>query len=751
MGWRDWFKQRQDPKIAELESKLDIVHKDLKLSIEGQSIRAEAIQEAIKERRRTLQKPLQYKTPTSSSITPDRKDVGYTYYGPGYDLAEIGRAIDVEPYVNQSVRKHREQILKEGYRINGQDDEIVDYAKKRLFEMSLVSGITTMQWLREFTTNLVAYGTSFLVIKRDSERSSGRVIRIYGKDREPIAALYPMDPTCVTVALNDHGHPVKWKQNIKNAIGEKTELIFDADDVIVATIDKKAGFVFGSPYILPTLDDVRSLRRTEEVAELLAQRNAFPLFHFRVGTEEHPAVVFDDGTSEIALIRSLVENMPREGGLVTSNRVESDTLGGDKQTMDLVPYLEYFEARVLGGLRLSEVDLGRGNTSKASAVTVSQGLEDSARDFQAVITDTLTHYLLLPLCLEGGFDIDPKETMVTWEFTMINREEDRANQAHGNDMFLAGSITQDEFRKEYLGKKPCTEEECKKLQPHMEHERNKEIQNIAGEQAIAKAKVSKKTTAVKNKSANKTRPRNQSGRKASKTRVTKNSADTFKDIYGSMQVDVLKHARAGMWSIFEEHKTGVASEDSMDLSTKQEQIESIFNDYIGVSLIEARKTLDHIIISGARDAMEDLEVEGEPNISKKHLDRFYKNYVEKGLRNLCDNGIKLINEDNALSGINPDKPLAFYVNAIFDHLRDDLKSLCNKQIDTAYKVGYARAARSHGCTSVMLLLDEDGAYCDECDEAGDRTISLVDKNGSYASILDTHEDCDFVISIGEKE
>ena len=76
---------------------------------------------------------------------------------PIYDLAEVARAADVEPYVDQSIRKHRETILKEGYEISGPDDQMVQYIKNRLFDMALISGIPTELWIRESVTNLIKY------------------------------------------------------------------------------------------------------------------------------------------------------------------------------------------------------------------------------------------------------------------------------------------------------------------------------------------------------------------------------------------------------------------------------------------------------------------------------------------------------------------------------------------------------------------------------------------------------------------
>ncbi len=135
---------------------------------------------------------------------------------------------------------------------------------------------------------------------------------------------------------------------------------------------------------------------------------------------------------------------------------------------------------------------------------------------------------------------------------------------------------------------------------------------------------------------------------------------------------------------------------------------------------------------------------------KKHIDRFHKNYIEKDLRKLIDKGMKLINDNDALSGLGADMPLQFYINSIMESLKDDLKSLCDKQMQTAYKVGYARAARSHGVKTVILTPDQDGWFCETCEEIGSKNISLIDKNGSYASMLSTHDNCSFEITIGEK-
>ena len=401
MGLFDFFKKEREVRISTTKELAD-----LKLAlgrIKEEREKEASLKEAIGERRMTLPRPLMYSNPTSHAVTMLRDQK--IYHGPVHDLSEIALAMDVEPYVNQSVRKHREQILKEGYSIVGEDDEMIDYINRRLFEISLISGVSTNEFIREFAYNLAAYATSFLVLKRDATKSSGRKIKWHGKKLEPIAAIYPMDPTSVSVQLNDFGHPKKWKQVVDRSASRDNERTYNATDVIVATIDKKAGFVFGTPYILPVLDDVRALRRLEELAETAARKYAFPSSHWKVGSDEFPAEAYDDGTTEIQILQGQVQNMTPEGGLVTSHRIEHEIINESAAAFDVEKYIKYYEERVLGGLRLSPVDIGRGDVSKASAGAVSQSLQDSSRDFQAIIQDRLTNELIIPLLLEGGFNI----------------------------------------------------------------------------------------------------------------------------------------------------------------------------------------------------------------------------------------------------------------------------------------------------------------------------------------------------------
>jgi len=720
-------------RIDELEKQLS----DIRLQVTRRNEENQSIQQAIKIRRRTLSKPLAYSNPTSSGIDRTRRE-NNVYHGPFYDLSEVARAMDVEPYVNQSVRKHREQILKEGYIFKGEDEEMVDYIHRRIFEMELVSGVTFEEIVRDFTTNLVAYATTFLVTKRDPQRSSGKSIKVHGKTLKPIAAIFPMDPTSVEVRVNKHGHPTRWKQRIPNSISGKDEITFPNSDVIYATIDRKPGFIFGTPYILPTLDDVRALRRLEELAEVAVNKFAFPSLHFQVGEKDDPPEVFDDGSSEIDMVRVEVENMNAEGGIVTSHRVKHEVMGSGTDVIDINPYLQYFEGRVLGGLRLSEIDLGRGDVSKASAQTVSASLQDSAKDFQAIISNCLTYKLVLPLLFEGGFDVN-EENIVRFQFPLIDREEERANQAHGGDMFNNGTITCTEFRKEFLGKREISEEQKKDLKPELDFEKEKELAKMQ-----AQARAQQQSQAAKNTTANKSRPSNQSGRKSTKTRVTANSNyQPAKEIYLESIKEELTRLKSNMLDFVKKHGVGVASsDDPHDCTTKAQEMDTIFESFVTFLLTENRSSMEAIIKDGQEDCMDSLELEGPANkIPKRAMDRFFKNYIIKSLNMACGTAKGLINADNILAGMDDSIHPAVAMSNIIHAMLDDLTLLASQHIDIAYRFGYARTARIHDQDSIILSPTE-GA-CPVCIENGDQSVTLSKKDIPYSVLLKTHSDCAF--------
>jgi len=663
--------------------------KDIKLSIQG--ARGGDIVKALENRTKMLGRVrgYEYKGPSGGSFNRQNNS---RFSAPVYDLSEIARAADIEPYITQSIRKHREQILKEGYQVSGVDEEFVTYVKDRLFEISLLTGITTETWVRELVTNLVTYHNAYLIFRRDKKRSSGKPTKVYGKEREPIAGIFVGDPTTMEVKVDRYGTPRKWRQHIEG-VNDTDAIItkeYNIEDVVHITVDKKTGFTFGTPYLLPVLDDIRALRKLEEVAIIVASKEAFPLYHYKVGTENKPAIYYEGGDNEVDQAHAEVQNLPAQGYIVTSERHEIKLVSREGAALDLSPYLDYFEARVIAGLRLSPLDLGRGGgASRGTATNINKGLQDSAKDYQQVISDIISNFVILPLLLEGAKDVT-EETLVRFTFPTIDREEERASQNHGLQLYMGNAITTSEFRKQYLNKQALTDEEEADCNRCKDHEQAKELAQM---QAAAKAASSSSTgsdvgKAVRATISNKGQPANQSGVKPAKSRFKAND-------YVSKVIDV-----------YAVHKSSIINNIN-DFTKDDGVIEEIFRDFVKSSVEVSREFIDQSIEEGYLKAKKQYEAEYPDEdvdfeeIGNRAKDRFYANFVTKSYWKTITPYKSQINsflerdEDNNLDTAS--------IVGCLSIIEQKVKILIRDQLITAERFGFIKFAKKIGSKTIDLV------------------------------------------------
>ena len=451
-----------------------------------------------------------------------------------YNLGEISKVMDIECYVRQAFNKYVEVCLKEGYDITSRDEEATMYLKRRIREITEVSGITFDMLLRSILQNLVAYSNSFIVKVRDDKRSSGMPVkRIAGVSLPPVAAYFPMDPTSIRIKRDFHGQVLKYWQRVP---GNPVMPQFIPENIIHIYYDKKEGFAFGTPFIVPVLDDIRSLRRMEENVEMLVSQHLFPLYQYIVGTESAPAEVYEDGTSEVDVIKEQIERMPTEGSIVTPERHEIKALGAEGTALDAKEYLKYFESRVLSGLGVSDVAIGRGDTSnRATAVTIDKNLADRCKDFQAVVETFINEFMFKELLFEGGFTIDEKEdSFVKLKFREVDIDFMLKVQNHSVFKYEHHAITETEMREE-ISRDPLSEAQREDMYLERVQEPISEVEteaavSIAEAKGVGKAKVLSKN-AVKSVSGkaekkrrdtnNRNKPTNQHGTKPARTSAKK--------------------------------------------------------------------------------------------------------------------------------------------------------------------------------------------------------------------------------------
>jgi len=436
---------------------------------------------------------------------------------PRFDLSEIDKAIRTESYARLSIDKHREHVLRNGWSYVGRNPQTVKYIYKRMAELSENMDRPVESEIRQAVKNFIKYSNFFLFWTRDRSRPyTSRFRRKLGRP----TGLFSLSPPAMRFRRDPKNRVLEWYQVVKGHEDEQNKPV----DVVHGAFDRDDGFVLGVPFLLPVLDDIIAWRRFEEMAEIMAHKFAFPLFHHKIGNKERDPEEYDDGSNEIGEAVGAVAGMAPEGHLFTSYRHEIEVVGAKTKALDLHPTLAYWENRVIAGLNLSTLDIGRGDTAtRNTAESLSKGLADRCAEYQNVFSELFTFHVLCELLLEGGYDLTP-DNMVYMYFPAIDREAKRAEENHLKDLFTQHIITHEEARRE-MGREPLTKEQWK----------DGFFERIMKPAAIIKAVDEPFTSAAKTaaKSRNQSQPSNQHGTKSTKTRVTR---DTLADLF-SMVID----------------------------------------------------------------------------------------------------------------------------------------------------------------------------------------------------------------------
>lgn len=458
--------------------------------------------------------PAQFRVVTPHNVEAPPKGRRSRMAQPEYDLNEIAKAIDTDGLLSRAISAHVTCILKDGWDLIGRNSTTKAYVQSRLDEISFMSQQPFQQIVQEAAENLVTYHNFFLYMVRANHRyqSSGRDIVYHGKRKRPIAALHHVDPTSIYPFIGDTVDIRSWHQFIDGRHFPGRAILFEhqtkgakkymPEDIIHGYMRRRTGFIFGTPFVVPVLDDIRALRRLEEIAELIAHRHAFPLIHLQVGTERIPVQELPNGETEVDVIDRQYRQVPLEGALVTSERVKLIPIPLDPMELDNL--LEHYKNRAIMGLGVSDVDVGMGGeTNRGSAVVMSKSLMDRCREYQKQLMMFFTWYLFDVLLMEGGFELTP-ENRVFMVFPEVDIDRRMALDNHARELYASHLMTETEARTS-MGRDPITDEQRSDMF----------FERVQKPLAIIQA-VDEPFTKDAKAVANKNRPENQNGQKTSK-------------------------------------------------------------------------------------------------------------------------------------------------------------------------------------------------------------------------------------------
>lgn len=420
-----------------------------------------------------------------------------------YDLVSVFKLLKYEPYFLKSAQKKQGLLVKSGFQISSDNDEIKKYMDARFAYMFLQTGKSLREIIHQVAYYLIVCSNAFLIKVRDKKFPHAESYRVDGKEVQPVVGLFLVHPTSMKPRFKTKPLPGgryqlvidKWIHF--NARGETAE--FSPNDVAHFTLFKEDGMIFGMPEVVPVIDDIRTLRKIEEDVQLLIYRDLFPIIHYTV---DQPTMIdHQSQMTELDQARFDMEKIIQDGGIATDARHEINFVGNEHKGIDAKPYLEYFQQRVFTGLGVSMADMGMGqDISGATASSMSKQLTDAVRYIQKELAQQFNEKILVEMALQSPFGIDAmkEDGVPTLEFNETDIEWKIRQENHEADLFTKNVKTIDEVRYK-LGEQPLTEEQLSRTYQGLIGQLETDQQTESGEHM---AKVSADAAPKTVKSAN---------------------------------------------------------------------------------------------------------------------------------------------------------------------------------------------------------------------------------------------------------
>ena len=365
---------------------------------------------------------------------------GLSVYSPEYDLFKIGQLEDVESFIARAHERRASLITKQGWNFSGKKLNAVLYIKKRIRQIEDNSQIPFRVLLTGASKDITSKSNAFIWKKRGIEKNPLVTSFMFkGKVKNPIVDLEVLPPELMKYEYDDSSRKItNWIFNGR--------IIIPPEDICHIAINKRTGFVFGTPRLIPAENDVESLRKIEQNIETLIYLFVFPLLWYSLG--ENQSNIFDkDGTSPSSIAVAKLEEMINNGGVVTPPGDKVDLLNVNG-TIDYEPFLKYMKNRVYTGLGVSSVDMGEAETSnRATADNLSRSLIDSIKADQKIISAVLEFSLIRDLLRESrNFSSSNENNDVFLSFNEIDINALVKWENHNANLFNNNVITHPETR-----------------------------------------------------------------------------------------------------------------------------------------------------------------------------------------------------------------------------------------------------------------------------------------------------------------
>jgi hypothetical protein len=451
---------------------------------------------------------------TKSFLFDNNNDVNtleYTEFGyrkntrlyiPEWDFDVIRVMYDTDSYFRRSVDKYVELVLGNDVEFVSLNQNAKAYIEAKFRHFCNNIDMSLDEFVESILRELILYANSFVV----------KLYKTIRKERVHVGYKVLTTPD------------VKLEWNFKSkkitGIWDYSESTADPDlyvikDVLHLKIFKHAKYFFGKPFVIPVLDDIRALRKLEEIMERDAFTYGHRFIHCKLSTEEQS--VYD---TDIDRIASDIDAVSEDGIFISSDKIEFEPVRIEDSGVPINKYIEYFRNRVFAGLGTSSVGMGiDGGANRGTAITLDKQTENMAKIFSSGLNREFKFHIVRNLLSVSGMYQWKRENYVQLKLPPINIDEKIKVENHAAQMYAQHLITETEARLNYMEMSPLIKSDRKDMYVDL-------IEKPLGViQALAHP-----TTSAKNSGSNKDQPANQYGKKIAPTRPVNDNSELFKVI-----------------------------------------------------------------------------------------------------------------------------------------------------------------------------------------------------------------------------
>jgi len=374
-----------------------------------------------------------------------------------FDFWTIANAYYLDSYLSSAIDKYIHLVSKEGWEIKGKNTQAVDYIKLRLRMHQITSDKTFEALLSdiEFTTVLFANAFLIKVPFKGTNPIPGLKLTPFGKAK-PVGGYFTVHPGMLQPVVTDKGIIESWVYSVAG----QERARFKPEEVIHIAYGKAPNTLYGQPYFLAAIEDIRSYRQLEYLTVMLINRYIHPIIHVRKGIDGSGKIITGRTieSEDIQETDQLLRDMTVDGILVTPPDVDIKVLGVESQALRAEGYLDIWRKRVFAGLATSDTAMGE---TPAGEKSITEVMHDMAKAFQKVIAQTINSQIIFQMLFEGGFDPIQNEDEAHFEYNSISLDEDIKEKTEYIAEWFSGALTLDEYR-EFLGKEPLVDADLAK-------------------------------------------------------------------------------------------------------------------------------------------------------------------------------------------------------------------------------------------------------------------------------------------------